>query len=422
MLSQPVELLPRRTAAIAAESLGAFRALMIHGPRQAGKTTLAQSLGSSVGARYVSLDSDDDRATAAADGRTFLEAWGTPLVIDEIQRVGQNLVLAIKVVVDADNTPGQFILTGSTNFLTVPTISESLAGRVDILTLWPFSQGELTGGTDGFVDRVFDASDELVRHRGACPSRETYLEALCVGGFPAVQRMGRRTRTRWFGNYVDTVLRREVELVEDIRRVTALDGMVRYFAATTGQELVITTAAAKLGIDRSTAERYYPWLETVFLLHHLPSWGHNLASRVVKRPKVYMVDSGVAASLVGKDSHALQRPTDPATGPLFETFVVGELRKQLGWSETDARMYYFRDRGGAEVDVVLESADGRVVGIEIKSTSTPRPEDFRWLALLRDRVDRADGEFLAGVVLHTGERRLPFGDRLVALPAADVWT
>ncbi len=415
-------LLPRRATAIAADSLQDFRVLVIHGARQVGKTTLAQALGATINARYVSLDSDDDRAFAALDGRTFLDALGKPLIIDEIQRVGEPLVLAVKIVVDADNRPGQFILTGSTNFLTVPTISESLAGRVDIVTLWPFSQGELSDGTDSFVDRAFATTEELIRHQGACPTRPEYFDMLCVGGYPAVQRFSSRARGRWFEAYVDTVLRREIQLTDDIRRFDALAGMVRYFAATTGQELVIGTVAERLGINRSTAESYEPWLETVFLIHRVSSWSRNLTSRVVKRPKIYMVDTGIAASLVGKDSNALQRHTESAAGPLFETFMVNELRKQLDWSDTRARMFHFRDRAGAEVDVVLESADGRVVAVEIKSTATPRPEDFRWLQVLRDRLDRAGGEFVAGVVLHTGERRLPFGDRLVALPAADVWT
>lgn len=234
--------------------------------------------------------------------------------------------------------------------------------------------------------------------------------------------MGARMRRQWFESYVDTVLRHEIELVDDIRRFDALAGMIRYLAATTGQELVVGTLAETLRVDRATVDRYYPWLETVFLVHRVPSWGRNLTARVVKRPRVYVADTGIAANLMGKESRALQRPTDPAAGPLFETFIVNELRKQLSWSETSARLHYFRDRSGAEVDVVLEAADGRVVAVEIKSTSTPRPEDFRWLEFLRDRVDRAGGEFLVGVVLHTGERRLPFGDRMVALPASDMWT
>lgn len=336
--------------------------------------------------------------------------------------MGQELVLAVKVVVDASNVSGQFILTGSTNFLTVPTISESLAGRVDIVTLWPLSQGELTGGSDGFVDRAFTSPADLTGHHGSCPGREAYFDALVVGGFPAVQAMGARGRSRWFEAYVDTVLRREVELADDIRRFDALSGMVRYLAATTGQELVVATLAERLGIHRSTVESYEPWLETIFLVHRVPAWSRNLTARLVKRPKIYVTDAGLAASLLGKDSRALQRPTEPAAGPMFETFIAGELRKQLSWSSTRARMYHFRDRAGAEVDLVLEAPDGRVVAVEIKSSSTPRPDDFRWLRALRDRLDATGGEFVVGVVLHTGGRRSAVGDRLVALPAADLWT
>jgi uncharacterized protein len=416
------DFVPRRGLDVAVESLSASRVVLIHGARQVGKTTLALALAERRGARYVTLDDGDERSAAASDPATFLQAYGTPLVIDEIQRIGEPLVLAVKSVVDRDNSPGQFILTGSTNFLTVPTISESLAGRIDIVPLWPLSQGELTAGSDGFVDRAFAAPDDLVRHTGPTPDRDRYFESLCVGGFPAVQRIGQRARRRWFGQYVDTVLRREVEVADDIRRSDALAAMVRFFAATTGQELVIGTAAERLGIDRGTAAAYEPWLETVFLVHRLPAWSRNLTAKVVRRPKLYMTDSGVAAGLLGKDSAALRRPTDPAAGPLFETFVVGELAKQITWSDTPVRLHHFRDRGGAEVDVVIEAADGRVVAAEIKATSTPRAEDFRWLQYLRDRLDRSGDDFVAGVVLHTGTRRLPFGDRLVALPAADVWT
>ncbi|MGQ0626077.1 MAG: ATP-binding protein [Sporichthyaceae bacterium] len=418
----PEAWIARRVAAVAAQALADSRVLVLHGARQVGKTTLARELGALIGARYVSMDSADDRTFAAQDARSILDALGRPLVVDEVQRVGQELVLAVKVVVDGDNSPGQFVLTGSTNFLTVPTISESLAGRVDIVTLWPFSQGELSGGSDGFVDRAFTPGQELAAHQGHCPGRAEYFEALVVGGYPAVQRLGARGRGRWFDNYVDTVLKHEIVVAGDIRRFDALEGLVRYVAASTGQELVVARAADRLHSDRATVEHYLRWLETIFLVHRVPAFGRNLTARVVKRPKVYLADSGLAANLLGKDANALVRSTDPATGALFETFMVGELRKQLSWSQTSARMYHFRDRSGAEVDVVLESSDGRVVAVEIKSTSTPRPEDFRWLQLLRDKIDAAGGEFVVGAVLHTGERRLPFGDRLVALPAADVWT
>ncbi len=422
MIRDRGEHFPRRALGVATEFLDAFRVTVLHGARQVGKTTMAKELASRLGATYVSLDEVHTLAAATADPCTFLEAYGTPLVIDEIQRVGERLVLSIKIVVDNDNRPGQFVLTGSTNFLTVPSISESLAGRVNIVPLWPLSQGELQGGSDGFVDRAFAGHRDLVLFDGPAAERDTYLDALCVGGYPAVQSLGPRARRAWITQYIDTVLRREVEVADDIRRLDAMERMVRFFAANSGQELVLSTAAQRLGIDRATAAQYEPWLETVFLVHRLPAWSRNLTSKVVHRPKMFVTDTAVAASVLGKDPAALRRPTDPATGPLFETFVVNELAKQLTWSETSVRMYHYRDRDGAEVDVVLESADGRVVAIETKASSTPRPEDFRWLTFLRDRIDRAGGQFVAGVVLHTGERRLPFGDRLVALPAADLWT
>ncbi|MGH3870580.1 MAG: ATP-binding protein [Pseudonocardiaceae bacterium] len=422
MVQLPDPLVPRRMMDVATASLADFRVLVIHGARQVGKSTLALALAQRQGAAVVSLDNADDLAAARNDPPTFLAVLGTPLVIDEIQRVGEPLVLAVKVVVDRDNRPGQYILTGSSNFLTVPAISESLAGRVDITTLWPLSQGELTGGGDDFVDRGFRGIGQLLGHRGPAPERDHYFDRLCTGGYPGVQGFSERARRRWFDQYVDTVLRREIEVAGDIRRADALAAMVRYFASTTGQELVLSTVAQRLGIDRATAASYEPWLETVFLIHRVPAWSRNLTAKVVKRPKLYFSDSGVAASLLGKQTAALRRPTDPAAGPLFETFIVNELVKQLTWCDTPARLFHFRDRDGTEVDAILEAADGRVVAVEVKATSTPRPEDFRGLALVREGVDRASGEFVAGIVLHTGTRRLPFGDRLVALPAADVWT
>ena len=414
--------LPRKAAEILPESLSAFRVVIVHGARQVGKTTVARDFAQQLGATYLTLDDADVLSVAQADPPTFLSASGSPLVIDEVQRVGQPLVLAIKSVVDRNDQPGQFLLTGSTNFLTVPSIAETLAGRADIVTLWPLSQGELRSGPDDFVDRAFSVPGTLLDHTGEPLERPAYFEALSIGGYPAAQPLTARTRRRWFTRYVETVLAREIEMAADIRRADALTAMIRYLAATTAQELVISTLGQQVGIDRGTAQNYVAWLETVFLVHRVPAWNRNLTAKVVRRPKLYLTDTGVAGALLGKDAAALQRPTDPAAGALFETFVANEIAKQLTWCETPARLFHFRESDGTEVDLVVEADDGRVAAIEEKATSTPRPEDFRGLAFLRDRLDRAQGEFTAGVVLHTGQRRLPFGDRLVALPASDLWS
>ncbi|MEZ0365165.1 ATP-binding protein [Mycobacterium sp. pUA109] len=414
--------IPRRALDVVEQSLAAFRVVVLHGARQTGKTTLARHFAERHNAAYVTLDRTDIADAMASDPVTYLSTSGTPLVIDEVQRVGEPLILAVKSAVDVNNRPGQYLLTGSTNFLTVPMIAETLAGRTDIVTLWPLSQGELTGGDDDFVDRAFADAESLLTHQGPTPARSAYFDALCLGGYPAAQGLGVRGRRRWFARYVQTVLQREIAVAADIRRADALMEMVRYFAATTAQELVLNTVAQRLGIDRSTVNTYEPWLETVFLVHRLPAWSRNLTAKVVKRPKLYIADTGIAANLLAKDASALQRVNDPASGALFETFVVNEIAKQCTWCETPVRMFHFRDSDGAEVDLVLEADDGRILAIEFKASTTPRSDDFRWLTLLRDRLDKVGGQFIAGFVLHTGTARLRFGDRMIALPAADVWT
>lgn len=416
------ELLPRRAHRVLNSSLAAFRVVVLHGARQTGKTTLARVVADEVGAPFVTLDSPDNLASARDDAPTFLAVSGRPLVLDEIQRVGQPLVLAIKMAVDSSRQPGQFLLTGSTNFLTVPTISETLAGRVDIVNLWPLSIGEQTAGADDFVDRAFGSPDSLVRAKATPWGRGAYFEAVCRGGFPEVQSFEPHDRRRWFSTYVRTVIQREVEAAADIRQAGALTAMVRLLAAQTSQELVLSRLGERLGIDRATVARYEPWLETVFLVHRTPAWSRNLSAKVVRRPKLYMTDTGLAASLVGKDAVALARPQEPAAGPLVETLVVNELSKQLTWCRTAAALHHLRDSDGREVDLILEADDGRVVAIEVKATNTPRRDDFRWLEFLRDRLDRVGEDFVCGVVLHTGTRRLSFGDRLVALPISDVWS
>lgn len=415
-------LIPRRSMAIVTESLGTFRVVVLHGARQVGKSTLARTVAQRIGAEYVTFDQAADLAAAIDDPATYLDVLGTPLVLDEVQRAGDSLVIAVKRVVDGDQRPGRYLLTGSTNFLTVPAIAEKLAGRVDIVPLWPLSAGEVAGGADSFVDRAFAMFSGLVGHTGEMPSRDDYLELVCRGGYPEVQRLTGRARRRWFSAYVRTVLQREVEVAADIRRADALETMAKLVMAGTSQELVISVLAARAGIDRATANSYEPWLETVFLVHRVPAWSRNLTAKVVHRPKLFAVDTGLAAAMLGKEPSALRRPNDPAVGPLVETLVANEITKQLGWSDTAARLYHFRDNDGPEVDLLIEADDGRVLALEVKAAATPRHEDTRWLALLRERLDASGGEFVGGVVLHTGDRRLPLGDRLVAVPIADVWT
>ena len=398
------------------ETVAARRVTVVTGPRQSGKTTLVtSSLG---GGTLRNLDDPGVLAAAQSDPTGFVAAGQRPLVIDEIQRGGEPLVRAIKAVVDGDPTPGQFVLTGSSNFLTVPTISESLAGRAGFVDVWPFTQGELTGRADSFTDTVLGDPDAIARYRPSAIDRSELLQRLCVGGYPEVQLLPDRQRPGWFRDYVRTTIERDVVELSGIRKVAEMGQLLRLFAARTGCELVMQNVIDDAPLERQAVYDHRAWLETIHLITTVPAWSRNLTRRVKRRPKLFLTDPGLAAWLLGKTPTALENPTDPATGQLIETFVHAELRRQASWADTDVNIFHWQDRAGAEVDLVLETADGRVLGIEIKAGQTPRPDWFRWLIQMRESLgDR----FVAGITLYTGNQTLPYGDRLHAVPIPALW-
>jgi uncharacterized protein len=412
----------RRVTLLVADALRVSRVVLLHGPRQCGKSTVGERVAEECGMDYVTLDDSDQLAAAKGDPATFLANFSKPVAIDEFQRAGGPFVLAIKAAVDRKKDKGRYLVLGSTNFLTVPKLAESLTGRVRIVRMWPFSFGERFSGQDNFIDRAFTGDTALLAHRGATPERDLYVQYACEGGFPEATGLSERDRNRWFNDYIDTVIQREIAEAADIRRVHGLRKMAQYFAANSGGELVVSRIASDLGLDRATVESYLGWLETAFIVHRVPAWSRNLTSKVVRRPKIFVSDSGLAAAMMGKNVQSLRALTEPKTGPVIETMVVNELAKQLTWSDTAFELGHLRDADGREVDAIVEARDGRVLGVEVKSTSTPKLEHFRWLVDLRDRLDRARGSFVLGVVFHTGKTRLSFGDRLVALPIGDLWT
>lgn len=415
----PGQLIKRHATTLVEECVRDFRVTIVNGPRQAGKTTLLRQLHVRLGGTFVTLDDADQRAAAREDPGGFLQAAPRPLFIDEIQRAGNELVLAIKAAVDRDPRPGTFILSGSTRFLTVPTLSESLAGRAALIELWPFSVAERVGATPDFLDRVFDEPDTLLQAVPAELTRPEYLRLACIGGFPeVVARRSARSRAIWFRSYLTTVTQREVLDIARVRNIELLPRMFRLLAALTAQELNVTALARDLGIDDATVRSYLPILETAFLLHRLPAWSRNLTARVKRRPKIHLTDTGLAAWLLEQSADALAKPGNPAAGSLLETFVVNELTKLRATTEIEVGMFHFQDRDGREVDCVLETPAGRVVGVEVKAATTVRAEDFRHLTTLRDRIG---DHFAAGVVFFTGARPLPFGDRLMALPISLLW-
>ena len=248
------------------------------------------------------------------------------------------------------------------------------------------------------------------------------MRLVCRGGYPEVVALRPGRRRGWFDSYVETVIERDVVALGDLRRRSVLPRLVQWIAANTASELNVQAVSGQLGIDRSTLESYISWMETVFLMHRLPSWSRNPASRPVRRPKVHMTDTGLAASLLGADPSSLTVPTSPSAGPLLESFAVNEALRQLSVSDTRLQMHHYRDHEGHEVDLVIERADGAMVAVEVKATSSPRAEQLRQVAWLRDRIDAVEpGAFRAGILLHTGEHHLTVGDRLHLRPIDSLW-
>lgn len=409
---------PRRLESVVADALDAFRVVVVTGPRQAGKTTLVRRTLQG-GGTLVRLDDEATLQAALADPMAIASFGMVPRAVDEVQRAGDPLIRAIKAQVDDDPRPGQFLLNGSADFLIVPTISESLAGRAAFLELWPFTQGELDGAPDNFLRRALQGPASLgdVAHRPLASA--DYLGRICAGGYPEVSRLSEGARRVWFRNYLRTVVERDIKEATGARKAWQLPRVLSLLAARTAGELVVSHVHDDGGLgSRGTTEDYIGYLQMAYLIHVLPAWSRNLTRKVTRHPKVHLVDTGLAAHVLGKNPGALARPTDPARGPLYETFVVNELLRQASWLDEEVRLHHLRDRDGAEIDIIVEAADGRVVGVEVKSSSTVGHSDARWLSWLRDKIG---DDFVTGVVLHTGPRSFGLGDRILALPISQLW-
>ncbi len=385
--------------------------VVVNGARQVGKTTLVRSLTYPGTVEMVSLDDEATRRVASDDPRGFLDRQVDTLVIDEAQ-LEPRLFRAIKASVDRDRRPARFVVTGSSRLLSAPDMADSLVGRVEIHDLMPFSQGEIAGVLESFVDCAFD-TPELLRRSGSLRRAELF-ERVVAGGYPEiVTRAGGRRRS-WFEAYIRVTVDKVVREIAELERLAEIPKLVALCAARTSTELNVAELASVMAIPPRTASAYLARLRTAFLIDLVPAWSTNVSARVVRKPKLAVVDSGLAASLTG-----VGPSSDPnLIGPLLETFVVSELRKQIAWSEGRPTMWHYRDRRGPEVDVVLERRDGAIVGVEVKATSSPSRSDAAGLRLLADRFgDR----FKAGIVLSACPDVLPFGEKVVALPVSALW-
>jgi uncharacterized protein len=394
------------------EALTDTPVVLLHGPRQSGKTTLAHQIAEQQRYTYITFDDHVHLDAAKTDPMGFIANLPDKVILDEIQRTPE-LFTAIKASVDRDRRPGRFILTGSANVLLVPRLSDSLAGRVEILRIHPLSQSEINDQESNFLNTLFDAT---FGYYTCTRLGQTLTERITTGGYPSVQSKLPRRRSAWYRDYIHTMIQRDVQ---DLAHISDLDALAKLMTLTAGQTarlLNMTDMASPFQVSRPTIRDYVTLLSHVFLLEELPPWHSNRLSRLVKTPKLHIGDTGVACALLDISAETLYKDRS-LLGQLLETFVYQELKRQASWEDLPIIWHHFRDRDGYEVDIILERGQ-QVAGIEIKASSTVTSSDFKALRKVRDA---AGDNFSMGIVLYDGEVTAPFGDKLMAVPLRRLW-
>ncbi len=407
-------MIERRIRPLIGEALADTRVVMVMGARQVGKSTLCEAIAAADGRQTVSLDDQAPRENAIADPAGFLAGFDGPIFIDEVQRVPE-LILAIKRIVDREQQPGRFLLSGSANILGSRKVQEALTGRIELLRLAPLAQAELESATGNLVDALFAASPPRIEH--APVGRAAFAQRVAAGGYPEARSREGRRRNHWYSNYLTTTFERDLQAIADLHKEHEMRRLLALLATRSGNLLHYANVADSLDLDGKTVKTYIELLEAIFLVRRIPAWRPGLLQRVVHAPKVYVTDTGLLAHLLGADERRIAQD-DRVTGSALETFAAMEILKLASWSETEPLVYHFRDRRGGEVDLVLEDRAGRVVAIEVKATVSLTAADSKSLVKLRDALAE---KFIAGAILHAGEQTLPLGDRLWAIPVSGLW-
>ena len=395
------------------ESVADTPVVLIHGPRQAGKSTLALAAGRKLGAGYVTLDDPAPRGFAERDPAGFLLSHNGPLIIDEVQRA-PGLFLALKAAVDRDRKPGRYLLTGSANVLALPKISDSLAGRIAIIDLLPFSQSEIEGNPVNPLDRWIEDGPPLGREL----SQDDLGSRLIRGGFPEpFARSSSSRRNAWFTDYLRTILERDVRDLANIEGLTQLPRVLRLLAARAGEAINVVELSRETQIPNTSLHRYLDLLQAVFLTVAVPAWSSDQSARLTKTPRTYLVDTGLLCHLLNLGETALERDPD-AFGRALRNFVALELKKLCTTSRHRPTLLHLRTVRRLEVDFVLEDGSGAVTGIHVKAAHTVLDSDLDGLRFLDEL---AGDRFGIGIVLYLGSEVLPLARNLYAVPVAALW-
>ena len=409
----------RRATEIVLNRLADEPVVALQGPRTVGKSTLLHELARHHAVRVIDLDEPAIRDAVEADPATFV-AGPPPVCIDEFRKAPAVLD-AIKADLNRRLAPGRFVITGSTRFDALPRAAQALTGRIHVVDLWPFSQGEIDGSTENFLETAMTDPTSLAGPHRSTATRDDYVERMCRGGMPLAVARTDDARKRWFDDYLRVSLARDVQELAKVRQGALLPVLLRRLAGQTAQVLNMAAAGRSAGLEPRTAETYTKLLEDLFIVRRLQAWGRTLRARSAASPKLHVVDSGVAARLLRLTPKRLAN-LDPAAlsefGHLLETFVVGELIKQASWSSSITSIGHWRTHDGHEVDLVIEHDDGTVTAFEVKAASRISAKDTRGLRALRKSLG---GAFNSGIVLSTGELAYRLDGNIIAVPIDRLW-
>lgn len=405
----------RNLFAIIQRRLRAVPVLLIIGPRQCGKTTLSKAIGHDLEMGYISCDHIATLASIQFDPVGFLKSQNKPLIIDEAQRAPE-IFLPIKVDVDEHRYPGRYLLTGSANPLLVPNLGDALTGRIGICNMWPLSQGEIRGTKESFIKILFEPTEW--NHEYPTLSQHEVIEILMKGGFPnVVAARSAEERREWCNDYLFNALQKDINDLSKIEHFSQMPALLYGIANRIGSPLNINSLTDLIRASEATIRRYIELLKSLFLLYALPSWSRNIDKKLSKAPKIYFSDTALLLQALDFDEQRLLKLPN-VLGQVFENLIVMELVKQATWSSESVKLYHYRTQDQKEVDVVLESPSGKVVGIEVKLSSIVRRDDLKGLMSLKEACG---DDFHKGIIFYMGDKTLPFGDSFTALPITALW-
>ncbi len=396
------------------EALSDTPVVFIMGARQSGKTTLAKTMTTD-NWEFVDLDVQTQRDLIRQDPLEFIHSrQDKMLIIDEIQRLPE-LLLVIKQSVDNHREPGRFLLTGSANALVLPSVVDSLAGRIETILLSPLSECEINDSKPTFLTSILHTKTPIASQT---VSKDYLINRVVTGCFPEpLQRQKKHRISAWYKQYIHSLIQKDMEALTHIDQPDNMLKLLKLTAYFSSKLINFSEIGNKINLNKDTTKKYIRLIEHLFLLRQLPAWHSNQSKRLSKTPKLHVCDTGMACAIRDIDeTYLMQNPTEQ--GSLLETFVINELYKQSAWLAQDITFYHYRDKDKVEVDCIMENARGDCFAIEVKASSTLTVKDFKGL----NRFKTVAGQrFKIGLLLYTGHKTLPFGENLFAVPISALW-